>query len=404
MTVIEFFDRESAVENIAGALICKPEKVVFIGSNAKRMKKSIENYNAVFQGRGIDVEFSFRTVGRNNLDAVISAIEDVIAENGDCKIDISGGDELFLVAVGVIFEKYKNKIEIRRFNVNNNSVNDCNSDGCILKQTLFNLGVDENIRIYAGRVIYTDEKANSTFRWNFNDEFISDIKAMWDICRRNAGAWNAQANSVAKLCNENCDSDSLRLSVKIDRIKNGIYVSKEIFQSLEKCGVIKGLEFDERFSFSFKNKDVMKCITKAGQLLELIIAVVAKELKENGENLYNDVGTGVYIDWDGVVSADNRVDVENEMDVILMKGMIPVFVSCKNGTVDSDELYKLSVVAERFGGKYARKVLVASRLDEMGYKAEYIRARAKDMGIKVVENIDEMDEKELCNAVAKLWK
>ena len=104
MTVIEFFDRESAVENIAGALICKPEKVVFIGSNAKRMKKSIENYNAVFRGRGIDVEFSFRTVGRNNLDAVISAIEDVIAENGECKIDISGGDEMFLVAVGVIFE------------------------------------------------------------------------------------------------------------------------------------------------------------------------------------------------------------------------------------------------------------------------------------------------------------
>lgn len=404
MTVIEFFDRESAVENIASALICKPEKVVFIGSNAKRMKRSVENYNSVLQGRGFDVEFSFRTVGRNNLGAIISAIEDVISENGECKIDISGGDEIFLVAVGVILEKFKNKVEIRRFNVNNNSVNDCDSDGCVLKQALFNLGVDENIRIYGGRVIYTDEKANSTVRWDFSDDFVSDIKAMWDICRRNAGAWNAQANSIAKLFNENNDKFSLRVSVKSERIKDGISVSKEIFSSLEKCGAIKNLEFGERFSFEFKNTNVMKCITKAGLLLELIIAVTAKELKESDGYVYNDVGTGVYIDWDGTLSEDRHIDVDNEMDVILMKGMLPVFVSCKNGAVDSDELYKLSVVSERFGGKYVKKVLVATQLDEMGYKAEYIRARAKDMGIRVVENIDTMNEEELCNTVAKFWK
>ena len=118
-------------------------------------------------------------------------------------------------------------------------------------------------------------------------------------------------------------------------------------------------------------------------------------------NLYSDVKTGVYIDWDGIVYDDGRADVDNEMDVILMDGLIPVFVSCKNGTVDSNELYKLAVVSERFGGKYVRKVLVTTQLDEMGYKAEYIRARAKDMGIRIVENPDEMSEKELFDAVAK---
>lgn len=401
MTVIEFFDRESAVENIASALICKPEKVVFIGSNAKRMKKCVENYNSVLQARGIEVDFSFRTVGRNNLGAIVSAIEDVVSENGECKIDIGGGDELFLVAVGTVLEKHKDKVEIRRFNVNNNYVSDCNSDGCVLKKAVFNLGVDENIRIYGGRVIYSNEKANSTVRWNFNDEFVSDIKAMWEICRKNAGAWNAQANTVSKLCNECFDESDLRISVKSERIQKGIFISKEIFSALEECGVIKDLQFGERFSFRFKNKNVMKCITKAGLLLELIITVIAKDLKDGEGYVYNDVGTGVYIDWDGVVNGEGCADVENEMDVILMKGMIPVFISCKNGAVDSDELYKLSVVSERFGGKYVKKVLVATRLDEMGYKAEYIRARAKDMGIRVVENIDTLNEKELCETVAK---
>ena len=147
----------------------------------------------------------------------------------------------------------------------------------------------------------------------------------------------------------------------------------------------------------------MKCLTKAGQILELIVAVTAIELNENEIRLYNDIGSGVYIDWDGVVQSDNRVDVENEMDVILMKGMIPVFVSCKNGVVDSDELYKLSVVAERFGGKYVKKVLIASQLNEMGYRAEYIRARAADMNIKLIEDIDSMDDSDLRKTISKLW-
>ncbi len=403
MTVIEFFDRESAVENIASALICKPERVVFIGSNSKRMKKSIENYKTVLDGRGINVDFSFKSVSRNNLGAIIAAIESVISENGKCKIDISGGDELFLVAVGVLLEKYKDKIEIHRYNFKNNSVNDCGSDGCILKSAPLSLSVDENIRIYGGRVIYTDEKANSTYRWNFDDEFISDIKAMWNVCRKDVRAWNAQTNATAKLCNTYLNSSTLGLSVRTDKLKDRPFVSKEIFKSLESCGVIKNLELGDKLSFTFKNSEVMKCMTKAGQLLELIIAVTAKELEDDGKPLYNSVETGVYIDWDGVLQSDSRIDVENEIDVIFMKGMIPVFISCKNGNVDSDELYKLSVVSERFGGKYVRKILVATQLDDMGYKAEYIRARAKDMDIKLVENADSVGADGLRDMVSKFW-
>lgn len=404
MTVIEFFDRDSSVENIASALLCKPEKVVFIGGNAKRMKKCVENYKTVLDGRGINVDFSFRTVSRNNLGAIISVLEEIISENDDCKIDISGGDELFYVAVGMIFEKYKDKVEIHRFNINNNSVNDCDSDGCVFRTAPMVLSVDENVKIYGGRVIYNDEKANSTHRWDFTDEFIKDIKSMWNICRQDVRAWNAQANAVAKLCNNYFDGSAMRLKAGSEAIKEKPFVSKDIFTALERCGVIKNLRTDNGLSFVFKNSDIMKCLTKAGQLLELIIAATASELKENGNTVYNGVGSGVCIDWDGVLQQDSRVDVENEIDVVLMKGMIPVFVSCKNGEVDSDELYKLSVVSERFGGKYVKKVLVTTQLDNMGYRAEYIRARANDMGIKLIENVDQMNEKELSDMVSRLWK
>lgn len=392
MTVIEFFDRDSAIENIAGSLVCEPEKTVFIGCNARRMKRSIENYKTVVEARGVNIDFSYVTVSRNNLDSIISALEKVICENADCRIDISGGDELFLVAVGVILEKYKDRVEIHRFNIDNNMFRDCSPDGCVLKSVTANLNVDENVRIYAGRVIYTEEKPNSTYEWNFTDEFISDIKAMWSICRKNVREWNLFTNIIAKHCNRSLDESSLRLSFRYDERE----FPKVFLTELEKCGAIKKLVIGDRVSFCFKNRETVGCLTKAGQILELIIAVSAMEL-----NLYSDVKTGVYIDWDGIVYDDGRADVDNEMDVILMDGLIPVFVSCKNGTVNSDELYKLAVVSERFGGKYVRKVLVTTQLDEMGYKAEYIRARAKDMGIRIVENPDEMSEKELFDAVAK---
>ena len=94
------------------------------------------------------------------------------------------------------------------------------------------------------------------------------------------------------------------------------------------------------------------------------VFLAALEAQENdGTKTYNDVMNGVYIDWDGDISTDqNGYDTENEIDVIMMHGMVPVFVSCKNGYVDKDELYKLNAVATRFGGKYAKKVLVATSL------------------------------------------
>lgn len=404
MTIIEFFDRESAVENIAGSLLYSPERVVFIGSNSKHMKKRVENYKSVIEGRGMNVDFSFKVVSRNNLTAITDVIESIIIENGECGIDLSGGDELYLVAVGMILEKYKDKVRIHRLNIRNNAMVDCDFQGLVCRSVPAALSVDENIRIYGGRVIYDNEKPNTTYKWDFSGDFASDIRAMWNICKSDARAWNAQTNVIAKFCNDSPDKSSLKVSAKTDRDNKKVHISKEIMRSLEKEGIIKNLEISDRISFEFKNSQVKKCLVKAGQLLELIITAVASETEdENGNKIYNDVKSGVYIDWDGVVGEDSRTDVKNEIDVLLMKGITPVFISCKNGTVDTDELYKLSVVAERFGGKYVRKVLVATQLDDMGYRAEYIRARARDMGIRLVEDVDSMKEKELCETVAKLW-
>lgn len=84
-------------------------------------------------------------------------------------------------------------------------------------------------------------------------------------------------------------------------------------------------------------------------------------------------------------------DVKNEMDVLATAGAIPVFISCKNGSVDSDELYKLNTVAQRFGGIYAKKILV---MTYYGVTDSFIQ-RAQAMNIRLIRNVHLLDHQQL---------
>jgi hypothetical protein len=161
-------------------------------------------------------------------------------------------------------------------------------------------------------------------------------------------------------------------------------------------------------SVSYKNFQVKRCLINEGRALEMRMYKAAMEARNpDGSPVYQDVLSGVVIDWDGQChdeSAGESPDTENEIDVMLMHGIVPVFISCKNGTVRNDELYKLNTVAERFGGKYAKKVLIAPALKYMGDTAEQVRQRAADMGIYILEDVYEVDDETTRNNIGQLWK
>ena len=140
----------------------------------------------------------------------------------------------------------------------------------------------------------------------------------------------------------------------------------------------------------------MRLLTVAGLALELKVFKAASFVEKFGKKVYDSAVNGVCIDWDGRVHDHGAgYDTENEIDVMLTRGGIPTFISCKNGFFDANELYKLSSVAQRFGGEYAKKVLVASSLKKLGNSAGYILERARDMDITVIDGITEMSDQEL---------
>ncbi len=411
MTYIEFFDK-NAVENICTSLICPPERVVLVGDKQKLLENCAERYRQILQERGYQVAFDCRSISRNNLQNIVQVLSDLVEEYGDCHIDLTGGDELYLVAVGIVCERFPQRnIRIHRVNLFNNRVRDCGQEGQKQqKAENLHLSVRENIRIYGGDIIFDNQKENGTHLWEMSREFREDIKTLWEACKENVRLWNLQigvlgaANSLAEGLTVEVAEEKIREAL---RERGGRFVwNEKLLKLLQDKGLFtRCSRADGAVLLVYKNEQVKRSLSKAGTALELWVYMAALDAQNEEGPVYNDVLNGVLIDWDGKThSGTGSCDTENEVDIVMMHDCIPVFVSCKNGSIEKEELYKLQTVAEHFGGKYAKKVLIATALDNRESNAdEYFRQRAEDMNIRLVEGLQEKTAKELQRIVASFW-
>lgn len=413
MTYIEFFD-EDVVENIYGCLVSVPDRVILIGNKAKKLEKHAERYHEFFLRRGHDVDFIPKVVDRYDLEDIIEKLSAIVEEYDDCVFDLTGGQELMLVALGIVYHRYRDMdLQMQYFNLKTNTLFDVDNDGTVIRaDSLPTLSAQELVRLYGGRIVYEEEKPGATHRWQWSEEFMDDIDTMWEICSMNVRAWNTQIGVFAAAEELNGGGDPLVTAIDVPQVTdylNGIkakYVEiTRIIRELQENGLIV---YDDSGSdlitISYKNEQIKRILTKAGLALELKIALTAMRVRDkDGDYIYHDVMNGAYIDWDGDVhSMQEGYDTENEIDVLMIHGVVPVFVSCKNGMIDIDELYKLDAVARRFGGKYAKKVLVATALGA-GPFAEYLRQRADEMMIRIVDNAADTSEENLERIVTSLW-
>lgn len=414
MTYIEFFDI-IASENVSACLTYTPDRVIYIGDNSKAMARHIENYKKVFEARGQEIEFLYRTVSKNNLDNAVKMIAQIVESYDDCVFDITGGEEIYNLALGIVYASNPDRnIQIHRFNLNNNAIYDCDKDGTTVYRDIPSLTVEENVRIYGGDVVYGDVFGDDTYKWDLNPGFLADIERIWGVCKGNVRLWNTVCGTLEAIENSGKIS-GLTTTVRRDALNS--YLLRHSMKYVMTSGILDYLltygllkEFDEsneEIKVSYKNEQVKRCLIKAGQALEMKVYVTAKSIADSDDKLiYNDALNGVVIDWDGELhdeSKENIYDTENEVDILLMHNVVPIFISCKNGIVTAEELYKLNTVAERFGGKYAKKVLVSTAISSLGEAGKYLRQRADDMDIYILEDVQDLSEKEFKRKIKNLW-
>jgi len=280
------------------------------------------------------------------------------------------------------------------------------------------LSVEENVRIYGGDVVYGNISEEKTYKWDLNEEFCKDVDTIWSVCKGNVRYWNTIIGIFEAIENVGCINyedplttvarkDALEIYLTHHKLK--YKMSKNIIKFLIKNKLLTCFDDsdEETITVAYKNEQVKKCLTKAGQALEMKIYITAKNiLDSDGLPVYDDAINGVVIDWDGEFhdeTVEDVYDTENEIDILLMHDIVPVFISCKNGIVTSDELYKLNTVAERFGGQYSKKVLIATSISSMGESGEYLRQRAIDMNIRIMDDVQDISDAELSRKLKSLW-
>lgn len=394
-TLIELFDA-SQIENVIAGLRFSPQKIVFIGFKEVMTKRKTQALQDFFAMRGMDIQFEYETVGRYDFDGIVEKLNAIIDRNEDCCFDLTGGKELVLVAMGVVSPL--RDIPMLQINVRTGDLIKVKNCDALAESPKSSVQIRENVALN-GCAIIDDEKED--FAWDFTKEFQRDIEILWGICRRNCGLWNRQSKvfesfeKFGKIDENLCVHANL---VYMKERKQDVLLENRTIEALIRNGMILDYSLeDDIVQFRYKNTQIHQCLTKAGNILELYAYMLLGEIADEDAGYYDDMDIGVYIDWDGVIhdGTTREKDTKNEVDIMLMRDLIPMFVSCKNGEVHKEALYELSTVADKFGGKYAKKFMITTYVSTDAKSTEYIKQRAIDMGIVIIDNVDKMRREEL---------
>ncbi len=403
-TIIELFD-ECQVKNVVAALRFMPRKVIFVGYREVMKKKKMNDLKKFFDLRGLKIELEFQFVDRYDYSDAFKTLNRILDENEECCFDLTGGKELIIAAMGAL--SAERSVPMVQFNIKRGTMTYIKNCEALTNQQTAAMTVLESITLNGGAI--ANENSDEP-EWDLSDDFRQDIEALWKINGRDSSAWNRFSKQIARFGKEIEASEDLSLRVNIsnlDERQKEELLNKQILDEMKKEGLFKNFSLKNNLlNLQIKNEQVLRCIIKAGNILELYAYMVATEIAEEKPGFYDDIKVGVKVDWDGIENGkfSKIKDTTNEIDLFMTRDLVPVFISCKNGDVDKEALYELNTVAEKFGGEYARKVLMATFISKDELKKRFLLQRAKDMRIEVIENIDKMTKQEFKEAMKRRVK
>lgn len=446
MTLIELIDA-APIQNILGTLAFHIDKVIFVGSYKETTFNTLfkPRFQTLFETKALQgIPIEYVQIIKNDFSDIYAKLQKIVDENDDCYFDVSGGEDLTLTVAGAIFVNNPD-VSVYQINPVTSSAQiyqtEITQDGLTnisknrMKISIENT-VEENIILHGGAIVYDTEKSGCTHRWQFSLPFLNDLNKMWKICCSGPGdnkktdiswpkEWNAVTTTLCaiealNMCGEVPNELVVDVSAaqRLMSKRGGYAVTDSYLQAFLKAGLITlGAQHTaQTLHIIYKNEQVRLCLTKAGTILELKTYLACESLIPEK---FTDCMTGVTIDWDGVIhdEADaahyykmdlmsrlaNIEDTSNEIDVILMKGVIPYFISCKNGRFTSDEMYKLFAVCQRFSKGFGKMFIITTDYDNSNdsYSLEYLQQRADDMDITIIKDVHKMSDEEFAKTLKK---
>ena len=377
---IEFLDHEP-IENVISSLHFKFDKTIFFGfSNVIEERKEVTK-NFLKKYCGVK-EVSFVTLPEYQLDSILATMRKVVEQElirkNDVFFEVTGGESLILIAFGMLAEGFK--APMHSFEIETQKLIELNRENVtpiseVAPRQNIKLNLDMFIEMQGGKINYRLHKGAKNLE---DPEFEKQIEVLWAVTGKYGEKWNFFADFLRRCCgpDEALEVDVTGKEVlaayrKIRRFQS----IRELGKILDDCAATGAFEnyvhTKDRLSFRYKDEKIKEILWDAGSILEMHTFM---EERKNSD----DCMVGVHLDWDGIIYNHSLKDTLNEIDVLSLKGVIPTFISCKNGSVNQMALYELQTVADKFGGKYAKKVIAAPQ----GLNDTH-SLRAKEMNIEV---------------------
>jgi len=390
--LVEFFD-SCQLNNVIAGISCMPEKIVYIGNSDTMTKARQESLQRFFRLRKQKVTLEYIMIHSEAYQDICGTIQRILDKETDVCLDVTGGLDLFLLAVGELSDAYG--VPIIRFDVLTGKMMRIKNAGHLPEPALATLTVRQSIVLNGGDIINPQNYLSTE---QLTPTFSKEVRSLFQISKQQPKKWNQFVVGLEGLLNTAAFSADFRVHVDLSPTTEAHFVkihAEYFMMELAKAGLILNYYHDETtLRFQYKNERIHRLMSKSGNILEAYSYLLVHELRKQKPSVFSDQRMGVPVDWDGVTEPRYHSGTKNEVDLILTKQAIPVFISCKYGEALKEALYELHTVAEHYGGKYAQKVLITAELSRNLSKKNSFLERARDMNIEVIYQVNRMSEDE----------
>ncbi len=383
--LIELFDTEQ-IYNYLAAIVFKPEKVYFVGDSEIMDENCRKKTIKLAHTTDINAKFLYKYASRDNFLLLRSKIAEIIEDEkklgNECVIDVTGGRDLALVAAGYLMSlgaeiiRYDPKNKVFRFL----------STGETFPADV-KLSCEELITV-AGGTVYSN-----THNLSFSDNEWKIIERIIRVYFNNREVWTKFVKYLQRISKKEGEKvgDSLWIEAPVTFKTDGktFSANKKIMSELENSGAISDFVFSEnsnKVEFRYISSEIANLLVNEGVWLELIIYFTVRN-----ENSFSDADTGVKFIWDIPDSGNSLSELlsdntpRNEVDVVAVRGIRPIFISCKTRMPVNEDLNELYAIRRHFGGEFAYAALATTKCVDIDSP---VYERAKAMKIEIIDERD----------------
>ncbi len=385
-TLIEIYDKDEAIHNVLITLIYQPEHVIFLVKTPLTEKEE-KNLRHFLEIHGTRPEITFIHFPNWNVRQMVRTLEEITWQYEDITFEITGGNS-FLISVisqyaytreiSLLYKVWKRKHII--------VLNHLQEELKEIKLPHFKIG--DILNLYGAGIDHLDH-----FRSLFNDKQrlerytrLSHIYFMrldtWDSLID----WFQKSETVEEKNDDGTFKGTLRVEGKALSGKKAKRLLP-VFKDLRDNGILNILQIDEyKTIVTLKDKDIATAFKIQGAWLELWTYLTLKKM-----NLFDDLQMSVIINWDkGKQNKGNPII--NEIDVIGIRGLTSVFISCKMSLSGRSvyDMYEIKILCEKFGGMRAKAVMVTLE-KEKKINSVFLH-KAEELGVTVIPFEDVFSE------------